>query len=468
MLRTARQLGCRGRRFQSSKPLILFIPNEDVYHFEGERLTPEQNKAAIPKRPRFDDVPKIHHDMLSPEYVADLVVNPRAKDVIVTSLATNSPFSGESSYKVVPKDAKQSPATVNLLFSDISRKYAEVFQEQIIQLQALPQKSPLPTLSNSVANMIHDEIQNYQQAKKVENIFTIETLTDFCEASKAFENTRKLSSGETDVSSVNSSMTLENFCIYNVMNLSVSQGQEFRNLMTFINENISLLTVQGLRRLVETLIDKLSTESRSEIIDVSCTLILDEMFNNYSSMLYHLDPTHLDRLAGILAIHGNIKHSLDILTALIETRKLAPSSTSTVEFLRAYVGANENVDPAQFIRDTTVLKSVFFSRKVTIQEAEIILDHGIRNTFEVENFVRLLSQDSNNLLLALGNQIISKMAKLQEYGEDSNILKTTRLVQLFNALKSKGFVQDSNTKTILSKAFTSTKDRINRELIKNL
>ena len=57
-----------------SRSPFLFLPNETKHIFDEEKLTPEENKAAIPLKPNYDNLEKIHHEVINPEEVSDLVV----------------------------------------------------------------------------------------------------------------------------------------------------------------------------------------------------------------------------------------------------------------------------------------------------------------------------------------------------------------------------------------------------------
>lgn len=466
-MKNARLLGHYiGRRFQSSKPLILFIPNEDLYVFEGEKLSQEENRAAIPKRPNFNNIPKVHHEMLGPEFIADLVIKPGNKDVIVTSLAQNSPFGGEPSYKVIPKDVSKPPTTVELLYSEISRKYIQVFNNQISQLNPLKESSILPTLGTVVAKDIEDRINDYKTINNINDIFTIETLQDIGDFLHVFENTRKVSLGEVDTANAASLVTLENFCIYNVRILGADEDEKFNALITFIKDNFSLFTVQGLRRLVETLIEKLSVITNPKIIDLCCNLVIEEMFINYSNMLFQLDPVHLDRLAGILSVDKNINYATRILSALIESRNIAPSDSTVEKFLTACADVS-NGNQETFIRDSSILKSVFFSRDMSTNVGKLILDNGIRTIYELENFVKLSATDGENVntLQILGNEIIGKLLELQQNTNESDTLKSMRVIQVIDKLNSKGYQLD---KAYLSEVFKSLNDDKNHQFVDKL
>lgn len=459
---------CLGRRFQSTKPLILFIPNENMYTFEGERLTPEQNKEAIPQRPRFDSLPKVYHEMLSPEYIADLVVRPAFNDVLITALAKDSPFCGNTRYKVVPKDSQSSPNNVNLLFSEVSRKYIEVFNNQITKLKPFPQDHMLPTLSNAVSKNIEHEITNYKQKNGIESIFSQDTLSDIAESLNLFENSRKVSTGEVDTSHNLSMITLEDFCIYNVKQIHQTAAEEFSVFLDFIKQHISLFTVNGIRRLLETLLSQnLWNLDNNKILDQCNSFIIHEIFANYSNMVYQLSPAYLDKMAGLLATGENLEYSKRILKTFIEARKFAPSEATVQLYLQRCSG--KATTPEQFIRDAHILKPVFFMNPISLEVGQMILTNGIRNVVELENFVRLLSNDMNSdTLKQLGDVIIKRMVNILEDVPESNSTKTIKLVQVIKALTAKECKLNDDTKSQLENTFKSLSQEENAEMVREI
>ena len=74
---------------------FLFLPNETKHIFDEEKLTPEENKAAIPLKPNYDNLEKIHHEVINPEEVSDLVVKFNSNDILASILSKDGYLFGD-------------------------------------------------------------------------------------------------------------------------------------------------------------------------------------------------------------------------------------------------------------------------------------------------------------------------------------------------------------------------------------
>ncbi|WEJ94674.1 hypothetical protein PSN45_002168 [Yamadazyma tenuis] len=371
--------------------------------------------------------------MLSPEYVADLVVKPDFNDLFFTSLSQDSPFSGDKSYKVIPKSPNQSPQSVNLLFGEITTKYIQVYNSQTYKLKQVPENITSSPLNTKVELNIQRALIDYMKSVKLDKISSRDQLYELGSRLKVFENTRKLNQGKIDLSGTNEMVTVEGVCIY-LLDKGRDKVSEMA-VVEFVKENLSSMTISSTIGVTEAIVKALKVSpSSSKLLD----LIVQDIIPNSPESILRLHPSVLNDFVEILASNGFITEASKCLKVVIVKQQMEPSVNALEAYLNAYVSSD--VDRLSFVRYNSFLKGVITSLPLTPVIAKIILDKAVGHSYELEAFVKILSTESNvRVLKELSPDIINKYIEIEKDNQDVNQqVKVARLVSLISNLKSKG------------------------------
>lgn len=455
-------------RSNSTKPIMLFVPDENQYLFDGERLSPEENLAAIPKRPEVKTT-KYHKEMLSPEFIADLVINPNFNDTFITSLTRNCRFLGDETYKVIPKEEEGLPETVDLLFANMTSKYMEVFNGQIKHLVPLPPNDLMFTLSRSLESAIEQKVGNFKTTHD-NDIYSLETLNELGNYLGAFRNTRQVATGEINPSLYPDLITTENFSIY-LLHDQTFTDDNFNSVISFIEANLSIFTIEGLRRILETLITVMSKDSVTPYhLQVCCKFIVEQIFPNFNSLIVHLHSYMLNELATLLARDGNINESSRLITILINDRSTAASSKAVDNLLIAFDNESQKSTlKPDFLRQFSGLKSYFYHYGFTVTSARIVLKYGIDSVVELDHFLRLLLKPQNNdALVAIHGDIINTLLSIHENDQKLDQIKILELSQLLSAMIKKGLIISKPTLRTIKEYYLQLGDENNAKYIGKL
>lgn len=470
------------RRYTTRTP-FLFIPNEEKYQFESEKLTPEQNKAAIPKRPSYDHLQKYHHEICSPENVADLIIKLDFKDVFLTSLAKNSPIFGDSSYKFVFKDPSKTSEPIMLQFTATSCKWAEVFNGQIHDLSKLPEQDVSLNYENkNLTEQISKGLQNYKELTGENNLLISDNLKKLFKYLRAFENSEKKVTGASTQSELSPVITFEAVSSYLLNSDKVKQNVEnFDIFLSFIQENIQFFTLESLKQFLVLLINNLHDSKLSTIqmkLDSFTKFMDNTIFQIYPTITSDLNPIYLDKLSYLYTMTSNVSRANEILSTLVQSYKLSPSKETFNSFLAGYekslnnIGtANENTRKETILRDLSNLKPVFFHEGLTSIAFNILLNNAVTDMHDLEKFLNLalLTDKGKHLLSKYSQEIIQKIHSIQTKNNDSVKLKALQLSQLIRFLVIDNDIKFADsTLTLCEEIYSKLNHQSNMEQIQAL
>lgn len=109
---------------------ILFTPNENKHIFESEKLSPRENYDAVPNKPDFSTIDKVHHEIVNPEDVADLVTKLNTNDVLISILSKCKHLYGDKDY-IIRNVNGLNESPVVFPYSSILLSWKEVYNKQI-------------------------------------------------------------------------------------------------------------------------------------------------------------------------------------------------------------------------------------------------------------------------------------------------------------------------------------------------
>lgn len=418
---------------------ILLIPQEDRYVFESEKLTPEENRAAIPPRPTFEDCPKYHYEILSPEFIADLILKPSFKDVFLTSLCKNSAFPGYANYVLTPKDRSKNSEPVNLYFTSIVTKWVEVFNEKVYSLRNLPElEDSLPSSNRLTKDIIDKGLKEFQETRG-ENV--PKNLDEYYVFLKLFEknySSSNFNKGSPRITAVTLSSVLIDKAICN------GSPSDFEKFIEFLENNIEEFSYHTSKQLLRSLISNLH-ESDNTALSTKFGRFKDFMDSSilgiYPSMIMDLSPLLIDKLVYLNTVSANVEGASSMLKILVEEYKCAPSKLTLASYLDLYTRTtnkanNETLQSAKdrIVRDLEYLKPVFFLKDVHKSSYKILLD-SVANVYDLEQFVNLLlSKKNRDLIITFTPLILKRLVLLNSLENDSDFCKSLRLSQLFRRL----------------------------------
>lgn len=375
-----------------STPIILFIPHENIYQFEGEKLTAEENEAAILPKPSYNSE-KVYKDMLSPEYIADLVIRPQFNDVFCTALSNGSPFLGDKNYKIVPKDPLHDPHLVHLLFTDITTKYIHMFNK-VPKPRTLPKSVLYPTLSKEVETAIEKEVHQFKP-------LDLDSLDIVGERLKVLESSARIARGDVEPTQIPQIVSVESICIYLLSRLPELEELETLAALQYIKSHKAHVTTGGSKRVTEKLIQML--RKGIEFPELFGEFLVQEIKDS----LHDLQPTTLNDLVFVLAKLNRVNDSNNALRLL--TKGFLPQAEVIEAYLNAY--SEKKVTKFQFLRDNYILKPFIIWGDLTSPIARIIIEEGISTSIELDHFIQTLAD--KHIIVELADTIVCKYKEIE-------------------------------------------------------
>ncbi|CAI5760704.1 unnamed protein product [Candida verbasci] len=373
---------------------IDFISNEVKHIFEVEKLTPEENLAAIPKKPIIPkNITKFQHSIIKPKDVLDLYTKFNLNDVLISILSKSKKLHGVENFQIVSKDG----IIPNIYFpnSAIILKWIKAFNKKIYSLKPIPVENYINT---TLKNAELEDLVKQSSFDKIFNIYrVIKSSRDLKYGNRVEENAITLNNLSMLVLN-QSNEVIENYLEY-LMELTYVQYFTLHGLKDFINQ----LSLNG------------------DILNLNEFIIylngeIPQLFN-------HMSSESLDKISGFIENKEISRNALEILIK----RGYLPSESSINNHLKHYI--NEN-DPVRLTTELTFLKPVFhkFSNELIVS----ILLKTITNIIEFDKFIQLLkSFNDPNLLNKYQLSLFKKLMLLKptklEIAQFVNISKSNKI-----------------------------------------
>lgn len=388
-------LGRFGRETKRTHSILLLIPNKDKHVFESEKLTPEENNAAVPNKPELGNITKFHHDIENPEQIADLFIRARPIDILVTALSKNSPVLGDANIQWISKSKKL--LDTNLLFTNITTSWFELFNKQIKELS---------DISEDTLNFSLKTVQAYLDQQP----FDLEKLDDFFTALKVFE--KKQFKGLDINQGVE--ITFDNTARYLIS--KDFQHTELKVVLQYLKKNSEYFTTQGYTDFVIDLINVIY-KSPSNLVLKSL------VFNEFYTIDCELQPNMLDKLLNLSIHSGNLHRASQVISLLVD-QNTCPSVDNVNLYIYNYESQLKNSGKSleNIILELSNLKSVLFHIKMNSLLVEFFLKYAVRNTHELEHFINLID------LKKYGKEVLERLEQIE--GTRMEVVQLKRRVSL--------------------------------------
>lgn len=420
-----------GIRRLGTKHSFLFVPNDDRFKFESERLTPEENRAAIPQRPNFDHLPKYHHEIPRPENVADFLSRPQFNDFFTTILAKNAPFTGNSNHKMVIMNGEDS--VINFYYTLTAAQWFEALNNEILELREIEDEVESLSFFNKDTHARTDALVSTRRRELKCELFTRQGLGEL------FDTLLKGPSIGYGLQSL-SFGALANYFLHSEE--CVESSHNLVQLLAFIDQNIHEVTAASTKTFVTKLVDVVY---HTHVSDIRAKL--DGLLNfcnnpTIQTVLKEVDSATLDRLAYLHTMSSSFDEARAMLHILVQERKVAPSVETFDFFLSSYL---KHVSPmalnpqlhTKVLRELKPLKPALFHRGVTPAYAKRILDEIVKTEFDLQQFINLvLSRSSDEVLSRICKDIVLKAIQLAK--DQPLAVRSLKVSNLIERLKASG------------------------------
>lgn len=422
-----------GIRRLGTKQTFLFIPNDDRFKFESEKLTPEENRAAIPRRPKFDHLPKYHHEITSPENVADFLSRPQFNDLFTTTLAKNAPFTGDSDLKMATMNGDDT--VINLYYTITATKWFEVFNNEILELREIDDEVESLSFFNKDTHAKTYYLVSTARKELKADLFTFQGLDELFNTLLKGSNIFRYGSQSLSFGSLANYFLHSDECVKSSHNLV--------QLLTYIDQHIHEMTAASTKSFVTKLADVVY---HTHVSDIRAKLEGLLNFSNNPTIrtaLKEVDSATLDRLAYLHTMSSSFDEARAMLHILVQERKVAPSAETFDFFLSSYL---KHVSPislspqlhSKVLRELKLLKPALFHRGITPAYAKRILDEIVISEFDLQQFINLVlsNRSSDGVLRKICKDLVSKAIQL---GKDQPLaIRSLKVSNLIERLKASG------------------------------
>lgn len=370
---------------------ILFTPNENKHIFESEKLSPKENYDVIPDRPDFSTIDKIHHEIVNPEEVADLVTKLNTNDVLITMLSKNKHLYGDKD-NVVRSEEDENPV---FPYSSILLSWKDVYNKQIKDLKEIePVTFTSPAVDTKYFSLLKDT-----------------SLEEFFHKSRAIKNSTSIKKGNVQPSEVKNLFTVESAS--NVTLSAVDSISALEEYMSFIPSKVQFFTFQGLKDLLSLVVllsDKFPVSGST--VDQLVTAIV----SSHPKVLQALEHDIKDKLAHSL-VDCNTELATTIIKDLID-ESVCPSERTFDKYISNYKWN----DPVTTLKELSFLKSAIHHHKMNETTFNLLIQ-TVTNVNELIKFVTLLKK-TPGMLQDKQDQLYSKLRLLT-----TSELTTTQFVR---------------------------------------
>lgn len=351
------------RRYLTSQtPTFLFLPNDAKHIFEQEKLTPQENEAAIPTKPNYEHLEKKHHEVVNPKDANEIVLKLNKNDLLVTMLSKDKVFLGDPTFII---DGSNRPTKFE--YATILCSWGDIFNKKIKELKDVsPFEYWEPVLPSNITELYNEYGADFDQ---------------FFEQTKAMKNSKLRKERKLQPSDFANLVTIDNVSLFVLSKLSTAE--DVARFSEFMNNNLEYYSVQGL-------IDNLSrlTDISYRLHGEINYLFVTSIFDKYPTIPEGLPHDTLDKLAYLLS-SKNWELSRNFLQILVKN-DICPSEDTINEFLLNFV----NSDSETKLKELMFIKLILFHRGVNEMSLQILLS-TIRNIHEFNKLIDLIKLRDN-------------------------------------------------------------------------
>ncbi|CAK9440207.1 uncharacterized protein LODBEIA_P43070 [Lodderomyces beijingensis] len=364
-----------------------FTPNQGGHVFEEEMLTPEEQYAAVPDRPDFSSVQRIHKDIINPEEVADLFTTLNANDVLVTSLSNCQQLYGDRTFPIASK-LRESVEPPVFPYASILRPWQAIYNKQVKTLTDLEPatQSPNPPPAKSRQEALFEKGDL--------------TLDQFFKQTRAINNSQNLLNKGTRLSSTESVFTVEQASAIVLRN--AKNASDLVEFLQFITPTIGLFFPRGLERMLVQACDSCEKLGSGSFAIADLVRAIERA---NPRLVSNMSPRTLDSISFCAADADN-DLSVSLLKKMV-TKGYCPEDRTLDKVAANY----RQSSPVQTKKDLYFLKSVIFHREPTFKLFQLLLS-SIGNINELNKYITLLSKRYPDTLALYQLDLFQKMMEL--------------------------------------------------------
>lgn len=376
---------------------------------------------------------KVHHEIINPENIYDLITKFRTKDIITTLLSKNVSFSGDINHKFIIKDIG-SVKKLDFFFASVGIEWMKTFNEQIISLKDINLTVPKSILNDH--NHFKEFIKLHQELfTETKNSFTQSSLSDLFQKleNKIIEN----SNNNENTLSENLKSDVASFALLYHYQKKILP-EEFGLFLNFVSSIMQNWSKQDISRFLTYVLHTFFVKKDhlySEFGPFFITFLKTLEKNGLLSIYDQFSCFHLDKLACLFSINGNLNHANSILKKMVLNLHYSPSDTTLDCFLSSYDSSTdkENFD---FLGDLVYLKSVFFHKNLSNIALNFILNFTVFSLSDFSQLLHLIDLKPNkNKIWSIHHELlIKKFLTIQSNYSSSNEEKLMHLNSLLKII----------------------------------
>lgn len=450
------------------KPFVFqpYLPNDNSkYIFPQEKLTPEENQAAIPPRPTFDDISKKVFDIPNPEDVADLVTRLNKTDILISRFSKSRRLFNNSHTVVIKNkegDDKVVIREVVFPYLNVANSWTRLFNAQIKPLKDV--EATKAGFGVSITKTLKAKLDSVYEKSN--------DIGEFFREVNALENSRLVLKGKVNPVELAGLITIDNATIY-LLNRGdiLDDFIELMQLITFIQSNVSMFTNKGLSDVLEKLARVVYNDStRESDLHVLNDFLKGLIETQRDVSIAKLHPVTLDKLAYILIKEGDLASGFELLKIMIDEMSECPSEKTLAVIFNEYNQQHSGKSIEEMIRELCFLKPAIFHKGVDVNSFPVLLKI-VRDLRDFQKLIDLVG-DNKVVLDTFQLDIFKRFKQFQDqFSVDEYDSRQTRrlyLTQLIRVFQRKRINLNEETIKHLKNEFTLLKDPVNLTVLNNL
>ncbi|KAF3992526.1 hypothetical protein FT663_01391 [Candidozyma haemuli var. vulneris] len=401
------------RRMAAEEPVpsaTQTTPNEELDHL-------------VPDRPDFSSYPREFSPMIDPREVHDVLLRPTFNDLAVTTIASDSPFTGDESYKFTTKPSERGS---KFLFGSMTDKWIKEFNALNPRLDEIPEYDTLFSFLGS-------RLDDVSFAESISSLGDLEKSIKYSAPEmKPGDVIHALLSEEPfqlDITKYN--LVIEYLKRHLTSKSSwVSGTSDFPMFLDFLAQNSQTY----------------SMAEKASALDS----YFGAVFAEEPSLFSKVSPSTLDILTKLACESHNLKGAMKTLESLVKHHTMAPSKGNFQHFMQLYSESarQENKNKEQILEEITWSKPILFHHGLDVNSFELLLSRLIDNSYDLTQFVRLAR--NSGLLPNYAGHVLVRLYLIQKQSPKSPIAKAVEITQFVRLLLRDGNVRvDRNLRSTL-------------------
>lgn len=403
MLRPLRSVVPSLRRASLS---VSFVPTANVYEHEAEIFAQKEAELAVPDPPDMSDIPSLYTDMVNPEDVQDLFMQPNFQDLVVTSLAPNCPISGSPGYKLLSNSEIRDG---NLRFARVADQWFHRFNKSIGTLE------PLNETDFPLKYLVLVKQNRYKYPVDESVLESPESIANYLENTPSEQESEEMRP---------------------LIRLLYAKGTHLNWVYEYLLDHLEEITPDLALQILPIFLSVSSQTPTDLEARFLAGLLSRTPPSTYESLL--IAPTEADKWARACATAGEITTARNLLSGLVRRRK-APLLKTFDVFIGSYgrMAQSQEYSREKVYGDLSPLKAVFFHHGITSVLLPFALE-VVDNLYDLHNLIKLVHALSADLLGKFSVEIMARLHHIQREQKTSPIILCVQSTNLANLVITGG------------------------------